>query len=164
MSAELDAVGRALFDGKVRPQAVYVWWSHTAAAVHQPDIDPLTYTSYNLNQSEGRAQALGTAITSILDPMALTCLGTAQVPSVWLRRSFPSLKPLGSYVKEVLERVAFFQVCEAGRGSEGRMRGILTTCNGAVAKSAVAWHVRGMSGVATVLLLAEDTCLCVTHM
>ena len=27
---------------------------------------------------------------------------------MWLRRSFPSLKPLGSYVKEVLERVSFF--------------------------------------------------------
>ncbi|KAG2490029.1 hypothetical protein HYH03_011494 [Edaphochlamys debaryana] len=47
MSAELDAVGRALFDGKV--------------------------------------------------------------PALWLKKSFPSLKPLGSYIKEVLERVAFFQ-------------------------------------------------------
>ncbi|GLI65190.1 hypothetical protein VaNZ11_008652 [Volvox africanus] len=47
MSGELDAVGRALFDGKV--------------------------------------------------------------PALWLKKSFPSLKPLGPYVKEVLERVAFFQ-------------------------------------------------------
>lgn len=29
---------------------------------------------------------------------------------MWLKKSFPSLKPLGSYVKEVLERCAFFQV------------------------------------------------------
>jgi hypothetical protein len=31
-----------------------------------------------------------------------------QVPGLWLRKSFPSLKPLGGYVREVLERVAFF--------------------------------------------------------
>lgn len=32
-----------------------------------------------------------------------------KVPDHWLAKSFPSLKPLGPYVKEVLERCAFFQ-------------------------------------------------------
>jgi len=32
-----------------------------------------------------------------------------QVPALWLSKSFPSLKPLGSYVREVLERVSFFR-------------------------------------------------------
>lgn len=32
-----------------------------------------------------------------------------QVPELWLKRSFPSLKPLGSYIKEVIERCEFFR-------------------------------------------------------
>lgn len=32
-----------------------------------------------------------------------------QVPELWLKRSFPSLKPLGPYVKEVIERCEFFR-------------------------------------------------------
>ncbi|DBB17907.1 TPA: hypothetical protein ACH3X3_002922 [Trebouxia sp. C0006] len=32
-----------------------------------------------------------------------------KVPAMWLKKSFPSLKTLGSYVKEVLERCRFFQ-------------------------------------------------------
>ena len=32
-----------------------------------------------------------------------------KVPAAWLKRSFPSLKPLGGYVRELLDRVAFFQ-------------------------------------------------------
>ncbi len=28
---------------------------------------------------------------------------------MWLKRSFPSLKPLGPYVKEVIERCEFFR-------------------------------------------------------
>lgn len=31
------------------------------------------------------------------------------MPGTWLKKSFPSLKFLGPYVKEVLERVVFFQ-------------------------------------------------------
>ena len=32
-----------------------------------------------------------------------------KVPASWLKKSFPSLKPLGSYMKEVVERAAFFK-------------------------------------------------------
>jgi dynein heavy chain len=32
-----------------------------------------------------------------------------KVPAMWRKASFPTLKPLGAYMKEVLERIAFFQ-------------------------------------------------------
>lgn len=38
-----------------------------------------------------------------------TALFDGRVPELWLKRSFTSLKPLGAYVKEVLERIDFFQ-------------------------------------------------------
>ncbi len=57
--------------------------------------------------------ALGQAVKGLaLMSDELDAVGRAlfdgKVPALWLRRSFPSLKPLGSYIKEVLERVAFF--------------------------------------------------------
>ncbi len=35
-------------------------------------------------------------------------LGAGRVPEPWLARSFPSLKPLGPYVREVVERCEAF--------------------------------------------------------
>lgn len=49
----------------------------------------------------------------ILMSEAMDVVGQAlfngKVPAMWLKRSFPSLKPLGPYVKEVIERCEFFQ-------------------------------------------------------
>ena len=38
-----------------------------------------------------------------------TALFNGRVPDLWLKKSFPSLKPLGAYIKEVQDRIQFFQ-------------------------------------------------------
>jgi dynein heavy chain len=40
---------------------------------------------------------------------ALLSLTDGAVPALWLKKSYPSLKPLGGYVKDLLERLAWFR-------------------------------------------------------
>lgn len=40
---------------------------------------------------------------------ALGSLSNGLVPAMWLKKSFPSLKPLGSYIKDLMERLNWFE-------------------------------------------------------
>lgn len=45
---------------------------------------------------------------------AMVSMTDGQIPAMWLSKSFPSLKPLGSYIKDLKERLEFFNEWVAG--------------------------------------------------
>lgn len=51
----------------------------------------------------------GTSLLSKDDEEASNQMFMGQIPDIWKPWSYPSLKPLGSYVKNLKERIAFFQ-------------------------------------------------------
>ncbi|VDQ03312.1 unnamed protein product [Trichobilharzia regenti] len=52
----------------------------------------------------------GLAIMSESLESLAAALSIGKLPALWARRSYPSLKPLGSYVNDLIERLKFFQI------------------------------------------------------
>lgn len=51
----------------------------------------------------------GLALMSLELDLVGRALFNGKIPALWLKKSFPTLKPLASYMKEVRDRINFFQ-------------------------------------------------------
>lgn len=94
------------------------------AATHKYPVDYYDSMNTVLCQELGRVNDLLTVIRSSLSNLKKAVKGLilmssslenagksmllGKVPEIWLKKSFPSLKPLTSYFKEVIDRVHFF--------------------------------------------------------
>lgn len=66
----------------------------------------------NLEKAIAGLQVMSGELEKVFNSM-----GVGQVPDLWKGKSFPSLKPLGSYVDDLMKRLEMLQVCNPGDGA-----------------------------------------------
>ena len=59
----------------------------------------------NLKKAINGILVMSSSLEDVFDNMML-----GKVPGMWAAKSYPSLKPLGSYINDLLRRINFFQV------------------------------------------------------
>ena len=59
----------------------------------------------NLKKAINGVLVMSSSLEDVFDNMLL-----GKVPSMWAAKSYPSLKPLGSYINDLIRRINFFQV------------------------------------------------------
>jgi dynein heavy chain len=59
----------------------------------------------NLKKAINGILVMSSSLEDVFDNMML-----GKVPGMWASKSYPSLKPLGSYINDLLRRINFFQV------------------------------------------------------